>query len=94
MFDKMPGRDRPVNFLQKSKEVDRVGYNPNYNFIRPHVPSTIFRFKRQFQEIKKYLTSKIIRSYYYNPDRYLVFDFHLNKENEYTRGYRRNLLNI
>ena len=93
-FDKMPGRDRPVNFMQRKSETFKVGYSPNYNFVRPHIPSTIFRAQRKYQEIKKYLTNKIIRSYYYNPERYLVLDFNKNKEKEITNRYRSLLLNI
>ena len=94
MFDKMPGRDRPANFLQGKRETDKVGYDPNYNFVRPHIPSTIFRSQRKYQEIKKYLTNKIIRSYHYNPERYLVLDFNKNKVNAITNRYRSLLLNI
>ena len=94
MFDKMPGRDRPANFMQRKSETFKVGYSPNYNFVRPHIPSTIFRSQRKYQEIKKYLTNKIIRSYYYNPERYFVLDFNKNKENEITNRYRSLLLNI
>lgn len=86
-FDKMQGREKPANFLQKAKEVSKISYNPNYNFIRPHIPTTIFKSQRKFQEIKKYMTSKIIRSYKYSSGEYFVFDYNKNIENEKDQKY-------
>ena len=88
MFNKMQGRDRPVNFMEGFKEGNKIGYNPNYSFIRPHVPSTIFSSQRQYQEIKKYMIYKIIRSYCYNSEQYFVFNFNKNKKYEKTTKYR------
>ena len=75
MFDKMQGRERPANFMPSKKEGSSVSYNPNYNFIRPHVRTTIFKSQRKFQEIKKFMTNKIIRSYRYSSQNYFVFDY-------------------
>ncbi len=78
IFDKMPGRDRPINFVDGSWKGCRTNYNPDYNVIRPHIPSTIFKSKRQCQNFKKYITGKIIRSYCYYPDQYFVFEIKNN----------------
>lgn len=79
IFDKMPGRDRPINFVDGGWKGCRTNYNPDYNVIRPHIPSTIFKSKRQYQNFKKYITGKIIRSYCYNPEQYFVFEIKKNK---------------
>ena len=87
IFDKMPGRDRPINFVDGGWEGCRTNYNPDYNIIRPHVRSTIFKSKRKYQNFKKYITGKIIRSYCYNPDQYFVFEIKENKENDISGKY-------
>ena len=87
IFDKMPGRDRPINFVDGGWEGCRTNYNPDYNIIRPHVRSTIFKCKRKYQNFKKYITGKIIRSYCYSPDQYFVFEIKENKENDVSGKY-------
>ena len=87
IFDKMPGRDRPINFVDARWEGCRTNYNPDYNIIRPHVRSTIFKSKRKYQNFKKYITGKIIRSYCYSPDQYFVFEIKENKENDISGKY-------
>lgn len=87
VFDKMPGRDRPINFVDGGWEGCRTNYNPDYNIIRPHIPSIIFKNKRKYQNFKKYITGKIIRSYCYSPDKYFVFEIKENKENEVSGKY-------
>ena len=87
IFDKMPGRDRPINFVDGGWEGCRTNYNPDYNIIRPHVRSTIFKSKRKYQNFKKYITGKIIRSYCYSPDQYFVFEIKENKENDISGKY-------
>ena len=72
-FEKMPGRKEIVN-----NQNSEVSYSPNYNSIRPHIPSTIFRYRKTFQNFKKYITGKIIRSYCYTPDSYFIFQ--INKQ--------------
>ena len=92
IFDKMPGRDKPVNIFN-TKEIVRTIYNPDYNITRAHIPSTIFKSERKHQDIKKYITGKIIRSYFYNPEEYFVFEYKENKENEMAGKYRTLVLN-
>ena len=87
VFDKMPGRDRPINFIDSNKDACRINYNPHYDIIRPHIPSTIFKCKRKFQNFKKYITGKIIRSYCYSPDNYFVFEIKNNKDNNILGKY-------
>ena len=88
VFDRMPGRDRPINFVDGDKDACRSNYNPDYDIIRPHIPSTIFQCKRKFQNFKKYITGKIIRSYCYSPDNYFVFEIKNNKDNNLLGNYR------
>ncbi len=88
VFDRMPGRDRPINFVDGDKDACRSNYNPGYDIIRPHIPSTIFKCKRKFENFKKYITGKIIRSYCYSPDNYFVFEIKNNKDNNILGNYR------
>jgi len=53
VFDRMPGRDRPINFVDGNKDACKSNYNPDYDIIRPHIPSTIFKCKRKFENFKK-----------------------------------------
>ena len=87
IFSKMPGRDRPINFVDGNWEGCRTNYNPDYNIIRPHIPSIIFKNKRKDQNYKKYITGKIIRSYCFNPIQYFVFEIKENKKNNNLAGY-------
>ena len=73
-FEKMPGRKTLYN-----KPINEILYAPNYNCVRPHIPSTIFSYKETFQNFKKYITGKIIRSYCYTPDSYFILQ--INKQN-------------
>jgi len=88
VFDRMPGRDRPINFVDGNKDACKSNYNPDYDIIRPHIPSTIFKCKRKFENFKKYITGKIIRSYCYSPDNYFVFEIKNNKDNNFLGNYR------
>ena len=83
----MPGRDRPINFVDGNWEGCRTNYNPDYNIIRPHIPSIIFKNKIKDQNYKKYITGKIIRSYCFNPIQYFVFEIKENKKNSNLPGY-------
>ena len=87
IFDKMQGRDRPLNFITGMRGGSRTLYNPDYNIVRPHIPSIIFKSERKYQEFKKYITGKIIRSYCYNPEEYFVCEYKENKENEMSGKY-------
>ena len=87
IFDKMPGRDRPINFVDGNWEGCRTNYNPDYNIIRPHIRSIIFKSKRKYQNYKRYITGKIIRSYCYSPDQYFVFEIKENKEKDISGKY-------
>ena len=93
MFDKMQGREKPTNFSQGKKEALRVSYDPNYNFIMPHVPTTIFKSQRKYEEIKKYMTNKIIRSYRYNSENYFVFLYNKKIEDKKEEKREQILLN-
>ena len=86
-FDKMPGRDRPINFVDSSWEGCRTNYNPDYKIIRPHIPSFIFQSRRKYDTFKKFITGKIIRSYCYSPDNYFVFNIKDNKDDKIPGEY-------
>ena len=84
-FNRMPGRDRKVVVEPNFNEVD---YSPNFEVIRPHVPSTLFKHTFDCQKFKKYMTGKIIRSYCYTPDKYFVFEINQNKNKNNTIIYK------
>ena len=65
-FDKMQGRDNPLSFNKRGKEGSRTIYNPDYNIVRPHIPSFLFKSETKYRDFKKYITGKIIRSYCFN----------------------------
>ena len=41
ILDKIPGRNRPINFFDAIWDGCRTNYNPDYNIIRPHIPLAI-----------------------------------------------------
>lgn len=85
IFNKMPGRDRKVVVEPYFNE---VYYSPNYDITRPHVPATIFKHTLDTQKFKKYMTGKIIRSYCYTPDNYIVFELNKNKDKRKNLSYK------
>ena len=93
IFDKMQGRDELEELDKKSKVNYIINYNPDYNALRPHIPTIKFKSVRQFQEFKKYINGKIIRSYSYNPQQYFVFEYKENKENDISGNYGNIMLN-
>ena len=93
IFDKMQGRDELDELDKKSKAVYRINYNPDYNALRPHIPTIKFKSVRQYQDFKKYINGKIIRSYWYNPQQYFVFEYKENKENDMNGSYGNIMLN-
>jgi len=93
IFDKMQGRDELDELDKKSKAVYRINYNPDYNALRPHIPTIKFKSVRQYQDFKKYINGKIIRSYWYNPQQYFVFEYKENKENDMNGNYGNIMLN-
>ena len=86
-FKKMLGRDG--SFFE-NQNLNLISYSPNYESMTPHIPATIFKYKNNNQNYKKYITGKIIRGYNYTPEKYFVFEFqktnikkiNLNKERE------------
>ena len=93
IFDKMQGRDKLDELDKKLKSNYRINYNPDYNALRPHIPTIKFDSGRQYQEFKKYINGKIIRSYCCNPQQYFVFEYKENKENEMNGSYGNLMLN-
>ena len=75
-FKKMKGRND--NFLVE-QNINVISYSPNYEFLRPHIPSTIFKYKKDDENYKKYIIGKIIRGYHYSPEKYFVFEYKKKK---------------
>ena len=75
LFKKMRGR---TNLFNESKYL--ISYEPNYDSTFPHVPSYIFKYKKNKQNYKKYINGKIIRGYYYNPSEYYVMELQKAEE--------------
>ena len=75
-FKKMLGRKDDL-FGEQAKNV--IAYCPNYDFFRPHIPTTTFKYKKNDDDYKKYVTGKIIRGYKYSPEKYFVFEYKKNK---------------
>ena len=74
IFKKMLGRNE---LFEKKQEFLRL-YFPNYETTLPRIPSFIFKYKKDPQNYKKYVTGKIIRNYFYDPDNYYVMDYKKN----------------
>ena len=88
IFKKMLGRD---DVLFNNQNLNLISYFPNYKCMMPHIPATIFKYKKNEQNYKKYITGKIIRGYNYKTEKYFVFDYknqnqikkiNINKERE------------
>ena len=75
LFKKMRGR---TNLFNESKYL--ISYEPNYDSTFPHVPTYIFKYKKNKQNYKKYINGKIIRGYYYNPSEYYVMELQKAEE--------------
>jgi hypothetical protein len=76
IFRKMLGRD---DTLFSNQNLNLISYFPNYDAMMPHIPSTIFKYKDNPQNYKKYITNKIIRGYNYTPEKYFVLEYGKNK---------------
>jgi hypothetical protein len=76
VFRKMLGRD---DTLFNNNNLNLISYYPNYDIMMPHIPATIFKYKDNPQNYKKFITGKIIRGYNYSPEKYFVFEFKKNK---------------
>ena len=76
IFKKMLGRD---DILFGNQNLNLISYFPNYESMMPHIPSTIFKYIKNPQNYKKYITGKIIRGYKYSPEKYFVFEYEKNK---------------
>ena len=76
VFKKMLGRD---DALFNNNSLNLISYFPNYNVMMPHIPATIFKYKGDSQNYKRYITGKIIRGYKYTPEKYFVIEYKKNK---------------
>ena len=76
VFRKMLGRD---DAAFSNNNLNLISYYPNYDSMMPHIPSTIFKYKKNPQNYKKFITGKIIRGYNYSPEKYFVIEFKKNK---------------
>ena len=71
-FKKMLGRK---DELFGDQSLNLISYFPNYDFFMPHIPTIIFKHHKNDDELKKYITGKIIRGYKYSPEKYFVFEY-------------------
>ena len=76
-FKKMLGRKSDIFVGEQSKNA--IAYFPNYDFFRPHIPTTTFKYKKNDVDYKKYITGKIIRGYNYSSEKYFVFEYKIKK---------------
>ena len=76
IFKKMLGRD---DTMFNNSNLNLISYFPNYSIMMPHIPATIFKYKGNKQNYKKYITGKIIRGYNYTPEKYFVIEYKKNK---------------
>ena len=76
VFRKMLGRD---DAIFNNNNLNLISYYPNYDIMMPHIPATIFKYKKNPQNYKKFITGKIIRGYNYSTEKYFVFEFKKNK---------------
>lgn len=76
VFRKMMGRE---DVLFGNNSLSLISYFPNYEVNMPHIPSTIFKYQKNVQNFKKYITGKIIRGYHYSPEKYFVIEFQRSK---------------
>ena len=72
----MLGRD---DTMFNNSNLNLISYFPNYSIMMPHIPTTIFKYKGNKQNYKKYITGKIIRGYNYTPEKYFVIEYKKNK---------------
>ena len=85
-FKKMLGRS---NSLFGDQSLYFVQYSPNYEFFRPHIPSVAFKYHKNDDDYKKYITGKIIRGYKYSTEKYFVFDYKKHKKRKLNMNRER-----
>ena len=76
-FRKMLARKGDL-FLDKNLKL--ISYFPNYDCLRPHIPDTFFKIKKNEINYKKYKLGKIIRGYKYSPDKYFILEYEKDKK--------------
>ncbi len=81
-------KGRNDNFLVE-QNINVISYSPNYEFLRPHIPSTIFKYKKDDENYKKYIIGKIIRGYHYSPEKYFVFEYKKKKPKKFNINMER-----
>ena len=79
LFKKMLGRN---DTLFNNQNLNLISYSPNYKSTMPHIPATIFKYKENEQNYKKYITGKIIRGYHYTSKKYFVIDYKNQNQNK------------
>ena len=96
LFKKMLGRN---DTLFSNQNLNLISYFPNYKSTMPHIPATIFKYKENEQNYKKFITGKIIRGYNYTSEKYFVIDYknqnqnkkiNMNKEREIIKEILKN----
>ena len=71
-FEKMTGRK---DIAHGKNNNNSISYEPNFEFFRPHIQSSIFRYKINDENYKKYKTGKNIRGYDFSREKYTVYEY-------------------
>ena len=85
-FKKMSGR-KDINLGGNSN--NSISYSPNYEFFRPHIQSSIFSYKINNEDYKRYKTGKIIRGFKCSQDKYFVCEFKRKEPIKYNLNRER-----
>jgi len=91
IFKKMMGRE---DFLLGNNSVNLMSYFPDYESTMPHIPATIFKYHKNIQSFKKFITGKIIRGYNYSPEKYFVIEFQRSKNKNKLMNYEKRKENL
>jgi len=83
-FKKMRGRDNENKRLKGN--TSDIFYKPNYECNSPHVPGFVFNASDIKKDYKKYRIGKILRSYIFDPYKYLIMDINENNNSSQEKS--------
>ena len=85
-FEKMTGR-KDIN--HKKNNNNSISYEPNFEFFRPHIQSSIFCYKLNDENYKKYKTGKTIRGFDFSREKYTVCEYKKKEPKKYNLNRER-----
>ena len=85
-FEKMTGR-KDIN--HKKNNNNSISYEPNFEFFRPHIQSSIFCYKLNDEDYKKYKTGKTIRGFDFSREKYTVCEYKKKEPKKYDLNRER-----